>query len=143
MIDLGSWRATLAPIGEPTVDGRVLASDNAVRPHAEQPRPLWHDRPGAGRRLIGTVDSSEVVDGVLIAAGSFRVDDADEWYTMGLIEGMRAGRIVPVVELVDVEIDPARAGCCPPRVTSGVIGGVLAVPADTAGWAISRFEVEA
>ena len=73
-----AWEGQLAPLGEPTGDGRVFAQDGTYR-FREFPLPLlWQEATGDGHdssRVVGTIDSGEITDAGFVARGTVFSDE--------------------------------------------------------------------
>lgn len=97
-----AWEGKLAPLGEPTGDGRIFSTDGTYR-YREFPLPLlWQEATGEGHdssRVVGTIDSGEVTAGGFVARGTVF---ADEEKVLALLE---RGVIRPSVDLCDMVAD--------------------------------------
>lgn len=97
-----AWEGQLAPLGEPTGDGRVFSTDGSYR-FREFPLPLlWQETTGDGHdasRVVGTIDSGEISKDGIVARGSVF---ADEEKVLTLLE---KGVIRPSVDLCDMVAD--------------------------------------
>lgn len=96
------WSGTLAPIGKPTGDGRIFATDIALECR-EFPLPLmWQKSTDLGHDksvIVGRIDAAEVKGDLLEASGEwFDSPEADEAATLLEEEVIR-----PSVDLCDVE----------------------------------------
>ena len=93
------WEGVLAPVGEPSGDGRVLAADGQYR-FREFPLPLmWQETTLDGHdsaRVVGSITEGEVKDGKITARG---IVFASEEKVLELLE---AGVIRPSVDLCDM-----------------------------------------
>lgn len=100
--DALEWEGQLAPLGEPTGDGRVFATEGKFR-FREFPLPLlWQESTGPGHdasRVVGTIDSGEVTEAGLIAKGTVF---ADEEKVLSLL---KKGVVRPSVDLCDMEAE--------------------------------------
>lgn len=93
------WEGVLAPVGEPSGDGRILAADGQYR-FREFPLPLmWQESTLDGHdsaRVVGSITEGEVEDGKITARG---IVFASEEKVLELLE---AGVIRPSVDLCDM-----------------------------------------
>lgn len=93
------WEGVLAPVGEPSGDGRILAADGQYR-FREFPLPLmWQESTLDGHdsaRVVGSITEGEVEDGRITARG---IVFASEEKVLELLE---AGVIRPSVDLCDM-----------------------------------------
>ena len=93
------WEGVLAPVGEPSGDGRILAADGEYR-FREFPLPLmWQESTLDGHdsaRVVGSITEGEVEDGKITARG---IVFASEEKVLELLE---AGVIRPSVDLCDM-----------------------------------------
>ncbi len=93
------WEGVLAPVGEPSGDGRILAADGDYR-FREFPLPLmWQETTLDGHdsaRVVGSITEGEVKDGNITARG---IVFASEEKVLELLE---AGVIRPSVDLCDM-----------------------------------------
>ena len=93
------WEGILAPVGEPSGDGRILAADGQYR-FREFPLPLmWQETTLDGHdsaRVVGSITEGEVKDGKITARG---IVFASEEKVLELLE---AGVIRPSVDLCDM-----------------------------------------
>ena len=93
------WEGILAPVGEPSGDGRILAADGQYR-FREFPLPLmWQETTLDGHdsaRVVGSITEGEVEDGKITARG---IVFASEEKVLELLE---AGVIRPSVDLCDM-----------------------------------------
>ena len=96
------WSGTLAPIGEPTGDGRVFAENGEFR-FREFPLPLlWQETTTEGHdqaRVVGVIEEGEIADGVISASGVVFSSEKK------VIELLHRGVIRPSVDLCDFVAD--------------------------------------
>lgn len=97
-----AWEGRLAPVGEPTGDGRVFNEDGDFR-FREFPLPLlWQESTGEGHdssRVVGTITGGEITGEGVMANG---VIFEDEEKVLHLLE---SGVIRPSVDLCDMVCD--------------------------------------
>lgn len=94
-----TWEGRLAPIGEPTGDGRVFNEDGEFR-FRQFPLPLlWQETTSDGHdssRVVGTINSGEITEEGVMGKG---VIFADEEKVLHLLD---SGVIRPSVDLCDM-----------------------------------------
>lgn len=92
------WEGVLAPLGEPTGDGRVFDDDGEFR-FRDFPLPLlWQESTGEGHdssRIVGSITSGEVKDGRISARGLIFGDETK------VLELLSEKVIRPSVDLCD------------------------------------------
>ena len=96
------WEGVLAPLGEPTGDGRVFDTDGDFRFRTFPLPLLWQETTGEGHdasRVVGTIDSGEIGEGGVTARGTIF---ADEERVLSLLD---RGVIRPSVDLCDMVCD--------------------------------------
>lgn len=97
-----AWEGQLAPLGEPTGDGRIFSPGGEYR-FREFPLPLlWQESTGEGHdasRVVGTIDSGEITDAGFVARGTVF---SDEEKVLALLD---RGVIRPSVDLCDMVAD--------------------------------------
>lgn len=95
-----AWKGRLAPVGEPTGDGRIFTNDGEFR-FREFPLPLlWQESTGEGHnasRVVGTIEKGEVTADGFVAEGTVFADEEK------VISLLRRGVIRPSVDLCDME----------------------------------------
>lgn len=94
-----TWEGRLAPVGEPTGDGRVFNEDGEFRFRAFPLPLLWQETTSDGHdssRVVGTIDSGEITEEGVMGKG---VIFADEEKVLHLLE---SGVIRPSVDLCDM-----------------------------------------
>lgn len=96
------WKGRLAPVGEPTGDGRIFTTDGEFR-FRKFPLPLlWQETTSEGHdssRIVGTIDRGEVTPDGFTAEGTIF---SDEDKVIALLE---KGVIRPSVDLCDMLAD--------------------------------------
>lgn len=93
------WEGVLAPVGEPSGDGRILAADGDYRFRAFPLPLMWQETTLDGHdsaRVVGSITEGEVEDGKITARG---IVFASEEKVLELLE---AGVIRPSVDLCDM-----------------------------------------
>lgn len=94
-----AWEGRLAPVGEPTGDGRVFNEDGEFRFRSFPLPLLWQETTSDGHdssRVVGTIDSGEITETGVMAKG---VVFADEEKVLHLLD---SGVIRPSVDLCDM-----------------------------------------
>lgn len=98
-VNVNEWTGQLAPLGEPTGDGRTFVKDGEFRFRAFPLPLLWQESTGDGHdssRIVGTIAGGEVTEDGFKAHGVIFSDESK------VLELLTAGVVRPSVDLCDM-----------------------------------------